>query len=159
MQSTTKIFIHGLESSNKGTKALFFRQRYPEMIVPDFTGDLNERMKKLTAILGDRQDLLVIGSSFGGLMGALFTLKYPQRVRKLILLAPALCFRAFRLPNSKTIDVPVIIYHGNKDDVVPLEPVRGIARKVFSNMIFHAVEDDHLLHKTFQGIDWADLLH
>lgn len=154
----TKIFIHGLESSSKGTKALFFKERYPEMIVTDFKGNLNERMEKLTTILGNKNDLLLIGSSFGGLMGALFSIRHPERVRKLILLAPALCFKEFKLPDSETIDVPVIIYHGNKDEVVPLEPVREIAHKVFSNLIFHVVEDDHLLHKTFQGIDWANLL-
>ena len=26
----TKIFIHGLESSNQGTKSLFFRKKYPD---------------------------------------------------------------------------------------------------------------------------------
>ena len=154
----TKTFIHGLESSSKGTKALFFKERYPEMIVPDFKGDLNERMEKLTTILGDKNDLLLIGSSFGGLMGTLFSIRHPERVRKLILLAPALCFKEFRLPDSETIDVPVIIYHGDRDEVIPLGPVRDIAHKVFSNLIFHVVEDDHLLHKTFQGIDWAKLL-
>ncbi len=150
----TKIFIHGLESSSKGTKALFFKERYPEMIVPDFKGELDERMAQLTTILGNKKDLLLIGSSFGGLMGALFALKHPERVRKLVLLAPALCFREYKLPDSETMDMPVIIYHGNRDDVVPLEPVREIAHKVFSNLIFHVVDDDHLLHKTFKAIDW-----
>ncbi|MFH1674503.1 MAG: alpha/beta fold hydrolase [Pseudomonadota bacterium] len=150
MAERSTIFIHGLESSSKGTKALFFKELYPEMIVPDFKGDLDERMARLTTILGNKKNLLMIGSSFGGLMGALFSLKYPDRVRKLVLLAPALCFREYKLPDSETIDVPVIIYHGNKDDVVPLEPVREIAHKVFSNLIFHVVDDDHLLHKTFK---------
>ncbi len=150
MQNTTKIFLHGLESSSKGTKALFFKERYPEMIVPDFKGDLDERMARLTTILSNKKNFLLIGSSFGGLMGALFALKHPERVRKLVLLAPALCFREYKLPDSEAIDVPVIIYHGNKDDVIPLDPVREIARKVFSNLIFHVVDDDHLLHKTFK---------
>lgn len=158
MRNTTKIFLHGLESSSKGTKALFFKELYPDIVVPDFKGDLNERMAQLTAILGNKKDLLVIGSSFGGLMGALFSLKYPERVQKLILLAPALCFREYKLPASEIIDVPVIVYHGNKDDVVPLEPVREIAHKVFSHLMFHVVDDDHLLHRTFKTIDWDSLL-
>jgi pimeloyl-ACP methyl ester carboxylesterase len=154
----TKVFIHGLESSSKGTKALFFKKRYPEMIVSDFEGDLNERMKTLNTLLGARQDIVLIGSSFGGLMAALFSLKHPARIRKLILLAPALCFKEYQLPDSEIIDVPVIIYHGDKDDVVPLEPVREIANKVFSNLTLHVVDDDHLLHKTFRRIDWDSLL-
>ncbi len=158
MRIITKVFIHGLESSSKGTKAVFFKERYPEMIVPDFNGDLNERMKKLTALLGDKEDLMLIGSSFGGLMGALFSLRYPERVRRLILLAPALCFREYKLPDSETTDVPVVIYHGDRDEVVPLGPVRKISRKVFSNLTFHVVDDDHLLHKTFKTIDWDGLI-
>jgi predicted esterase len=91
-------------------------------------------------------------------MAALFALKYPARIRKLILLAPALCFREYRLPDSEPVDMPVIIYHGDKDDVVPLGPVRKIADRVFSNLAFHGVDDDHLLHKTFRRIDWDNLL-
>ena len=154
----TKVFIHGLESSSRGTKALFFKERYPEMIVSDFEGDLNKRMTTLTTIVGNQQDLGLIGSSFGGLMAALFSLKYPARIRKLILLAPALCFKEYQLPDSEVIDVPVIIYHGAKDHVVPLGPVREIAEKVFSNLTFHVVDDDHLLHKTFRRINWDNLL-
>lgn len=154
----TKVFIHGLESSSKGTKALFFKKRYPEMIVSDFKGDLNERMTTLTAILGNKQNLLLIGSSFGGLMATLFSLKHPERIRKLVLLAPALYFREYQLPDSESVDVPVIIYHGDRDDVVPLRPVRQIAYKVFSNLTFHVVDDDHLLHKTLRRIDWDNLL-
>ncbi len=42
-----KIFIHGWESSNQGTKSIFFRERYPDMIIPNFTGNLEQRMEKL----------------------------------------------------------------------------------------------------------------
>lgn len=152
-----KAFIHGLESSSKGTKALFFKNRYPEMIVPDFEGDLDERMERLAHLLSDKKNLFLVGSSFGGLMGALFALKHPEQVEKLILLAPALCFGKFILPDSNAIDVPVVIYHGTRDEVVSLEPVREIARTVFSDLRFHVVDDDHLLYKTFQIIDWDSL--
>ena len=29
----TRVFIHGLESSSRGTKGVFFRDRYPDMII------------------------------------------------------------------------------------------------------------------------------
>lgn len=127
------------------------------MIVPDFEGDIDERMERLAHLLSDKKNLFLVGSSFGGLMGALFALKHPEQVQKLILLAPALCFGKFRLPDSKAIDVPVVIYHGTRDEVVSLEPVREIARTVFSDLRFHVVDDDHLLYKTFQIIDWDSL--
>jgi hypothetical protein len=33
-----------------------------------------------------------------------------------------------------------------------------VARQVFSNLTFHAVDDDHYLHKTFETIEWGTLL-
>ena len=84
-----KIFIHGLESSNKGTKSVFFKERFPEMIIPHFTGDLQERMGNLDEILEDKSGIRLVGSSFGGLMAAIFAMENEPRVDKLILLAPA----------------------------------------------------------------------
>ncbi|NNG06539.1 MAG: hypothetical protein HKM90_02305, partial [Desulfobacteraceae bacterium] len=46
-----KIFIHGLESSNQGTKGVFFKKKFPDMIIPNFPGSLQERMEKLNEIL------------------------------------------------------------------------------------------------------------
>jgi pimeloyl-ACP methyl ester carboxylesterase len=84
-----RIFIHGLESSNQGTKAVFFRDKYPDMILPDFEGPLTERMEKLNRILSGKSEIRIVGSSFGGLMAALFAMENPSQVRRMILLAPA----------------------------------------------------------------------
>ncbi|MBU4011263.1 MAG: alpha/beta hydrolase, partial [Proteobacteria bacterium] len=62
------VFIHGLESSGRGVKGSFFKNNYPEMIVEDFSGDFDERMLRLNAILALKSDLIIIGSSYGGLM-------------------------------------------------------------------------------------------
>ncbi|MBW2205163.1 MAG: hypothetical protein JRF52_14135 [Deltaproteobacteria bacterium] len=78
---THRIFIHGLESSNKGTKAVFFREKYPHMIIPTFTGNLPERMEKLNRILSDKSDIRIVGSSFGGLMAALFAMERRMDLR------------------------------------------------------------------------------
>jgi predicted esterase len=100
----------------------------------------------------------MIGSSLGGLMAAMFALDNQERVKKLILLAPALATEEF-MPNlERRTDTPVIIYHGKEDDVVPLAPVQDIAHKVFNNLTFNTVEDDHVLSKTFTVIDWDNLL-
>ena len=68
--SGCRIFIHGLESSNKGTKSVFFREKFPDMIIPTFVGSLPERLSKLDGFLLGKSDIRVVGSSFGGLMGA-----------------------------------------------------------------------------------------
>lgn len=155
---TRLIFLHGLESSSQGEKAVRLRSLFPGISTPDFTGSLAERMAQLYPILGDKTGWTIIGSSFGGLIGALFTCQHPQQVRKLILLAPALTLPEFagRLPAP--VAVPTVVIHGTRDDVVPLEAVRELAEKVFLNLTYHVVDDDHRLMKTAQEIDWHALL-
>ena len=158
MSEGTRIFIHGLDSSNKGTKAVFFRERYPDMILPTFTGSLQERMKRLEGILSGKSGIRLVGSSFGGLMASLFAVKHQPIVEKMILLAPAINFMEFAAHVNDTISLPVWIYHGISDEVIPLAEVESIAKKIFNNLSFNAVDDDHFLHKTFAAIDWKSLL-
>ncbi len=153
-----KIFIHGLESSDKGTKSVFFKQKYPDMVAPNFSGGLPERMEKLGDILSGKTGIRLVGSRFGGLMGTIFTMENEPRVDKLILLAPAINLMAEIDQFQKKISVPVWIYHGSDDDVIPLDKVEAVARNMFRNLSFQKVEDDHFLHKTFKTIDWDGLL-
>lgn len=154
----TRVFIHGLLGHSQGTKATFLREKCPDMIIEDYRGTLEERMNKLNRVLAGRKSIVVVGSSLGGLMATMFALDNQERVKKLILLAPALATEAF-MPNLEgRTDTPVIIYHGKNDDVVPLGPVEGIAHRVFNNLTFNTVDDDHVLSKTFTTIDWDNLL-
>ncbi|MBN1380392.1 MAG: alpha/beta hydrolase [Deltaproteobacteria bacterium] len=93
---TTRVFIHGLESSSQGTKGVYFRSKYPDMIVEDYTGPLENRMVRLNGLLADKTDLILVGSSYGGLMAAIYACDHPEKVKKLILLAPALDLTPFR---------------------------------------------------------------
>jgi len=153
-----KIFIHGLESSNQGAKAVYFRERFPGMIIPNFTGELSERMDKLGGILQERSGITLVGSSFGGLMASLFAMDDETRVERLILLAPAINYLDSSGYWTKRITTPVIIYHGTKDDVIPLNASQNAAEKYFSSLVFNRVDDDHFLRRTFETIDWASLL-
>ncbi|MFQ5858874.1 MAG: alpha/beta hydrolase [Anaerolineae bacterium] len=153
-----RIFIHGLISSGKGFKGRLLRRLFPDILTPDFTGPLEERMALLVSILGNKSGWIIVGSSFGGLMGALFTCRHAEQVEKLILLAPALISPAFADPPPAPVSVPTVVYHGQRDEVLPLEPTRTLAEQVFVNLTFHAVDDDHRLHKTVQEIDWPALL-
>ena len=153
-----RIFIHGLESSNQGTKGVFFKEKFPDMIIPNFPGSLQERMEKLSGILEGKSGIRMVGSSFGGLMAAMFAAEHGNRVDRLILLAPALNLMESSDYHEKRIAVPVWIYHGRDDEVIPLDAVEGIAKKIFPNLTFHAMDDDHYLHKSFKTIDWETLL-
>ena len=154
----TRVFIHGHESSGMGTKGLFFRNKYPDMIVEDFIGPFEDRMEKLNRILTGREPLILVGSSYGGLMAAVYAFNNQVSVRKLILLAPALNIVEFERYIERKISLPVVIYHGRNDDVVPPSEVQKIARTVFTNLEYHLVDDDHSLHKTFGLMDWDALL-
>ncbi|MDY6837798.1 MAG: alpha/beta fold hydrolase [Thermodesulfobacteriota bacterium] len=128
------------------------------MIIEDFHGNLEQRMEKLTGLVSDQSFLIMVGSSFGGLMASIFACKHPNIVKKLILLAPALSLLEFRPYLGHTIEPPAFVYHGKKDDVVPMRPVHDIAERVFANLVFNVVDDDHVLSRTFEYMDWDDLL-
>jgi pimeloyl-ACP methyl ester carboxylesterase len=153
-----RMFIHGLESSNQGTKAVFFRERYPGMVIPHFTGTLAERIDDLNRIVYDESGIIFVGSSFGGLMASIFAMENESRVDRLILLAPAINHLEFAGYSIRRIFIPVWIYHGRSDEVIPLSDVEQVARQAFANLSFHVVEDDHYLHKTFKELDWDKLL-
>jgi predicted alpha/beta-hydrolase family hydrolase len=152
------VFLHGLASSSRGFKATMLRGLFSDIVIPDFEGSLEERMAQLAPILADGRDWVIIGSSMGGLMGALFTCDYPERVKKLILLAPALTWPDFADHPPPPVSTPTVVYHGRRDTVVPLEPVRALCGRVFTNLTFHAVDDDHRLRGTVQTVDWASLV-
>ena len=156
--ASLRIFIHGLESNNQGTKAVYFRKHFPGMLTPNFPGPLNERMAKLHAVLSGENDIILVGSSFGGLMASIFAMENEPRVRRLVLLAPAINLMEFTSYREKKILMPVHIYHGRQDEVIPIEDVRSVSRQVFANLTFHAVDDDHYLHKTFETVEWGTLL-
>lgn len=152
------IFIHGLEGSSQGVKASLLRELFPGILTPDFPGSLEQRMAQLNDILGAQRNWILIGSSLGGLMAALFTVRHPEQVQRLVLLAPALIWPDFAANPPAAVDVPTTIYHGKQDTLVPLAPVQELAERVFRNLKFHAVDDDHGLYKTVHAIDWLTLL-
>ena len=153
-----RIFIHGLESSNKGTKSVFFRKRYPDMILPTFEGPLPARMEKLNRLLSGKSDIRMVGSSFGGLMATLFAMEDSAKVTRMILLAPAINMIGATPQKERSVAVPVWIYHGRDDAVIPLKEIDLIANEIFSDLSFNVVDDDHFLHKTFKTLDWDTLL-
>ena len=152
------LFIHGSDSSSQTYKARLLRNIFPGMVTPDFKGDLPERMKQLEAILGTETGWRLIGSSLGGLMAALFATQHPGQLRKLVLLAPALTLPGFVKTLPTQIPTPTIIIQGTQDEFIPLEPTRRLAEKVFTNLTYIVVDDDHRLHKTAGAVDWKELL-
>ena len=157
MQTTSILFLHGLDSSSQGTKGRFFKTHFPHVIRPDFIGDLEERLQHLEKICAEKNNLTFIGTSFGGLMAACFALKYPKRVTKLILLAPALNYEDYHAPEVM-LTAPTILVIGQHDTVTPAELVIPLAEKTFSNLEVCIEDDDHMLHNSFKQLDWDGLI-
>jgi len=161
------IFIHGLESSGQGFKAQLFQKVLPGIITPDFKAYtpniaykdlLKERMTQLDLILREKEPWIIIGSSFGGLMGALYTCRFPNKVSRLILLAPLLKTPELDPKIYHPIDIPVIIFHGKNDQIVSLQNSHSRAKKLFKNLTYNIVNDDHMLHSTVLKINWPKLI-
>jgi pimeloyl-ACP methyl ester carboxylesterase len=152
------MFIHGLEGSSQGVKARLLREIFPEMLIPDFRGSLDDRMEILYKIIRDQDGWTLVGSSFGGLMAALAACEKPAQFAKLVLLAPALIWPDFMGASWPPIQVPVVIYHGADDEIIPLKKVQDISQRVFLNLEFNVVQDDHGLYRTVHNLDWKKLL-
>lgn len=152
------LFIHGLEGTSHGVKATLLRGLFPDILTPDFSGSLDERMRALGEIVGQARGWTMIGSSFGGLMAALFTCGHPEQVDRLVLLAPALIWPDFAAHPPDPVSVPTTVYHGRQDQLIPPDLVRRLAEAVFLDLAFHEVDDDHGLFKTVHAIDWPHLL-
>jgi pimeloyl-ACP methyl ester carboxylesterase len=154
----TTVFLHGLDSSSKGTKARWFKEHFPTMVIPDFTGTLDERMAKLNTILAGMEKVVLIGSSFGGLMATIYALENENRVKKVVLLAPALNFPDFVLHPGRKTAVSAQLYIGRQDTVCPPDRVLPTAQQIFADLSVTMTNDDHLLRETFTAIDWEELL-
>lgn len=155
------LFLHGLDTSGNGTKGTFFKNNFPEMIVADFHGSLDERLDQLERVCASsrvkREPLLLIGSSYGGLMATCFAIRHPERVVKLILLAPALNYPGL-IKLEEPITAPTYLLIGSRDEVTPPDIVIPEAKKLFTQLEVNLVDEDHLLHQSFPKLDWPKLL-
>ena len=102
--AVTIFYLHGFASSAQSTKAGYFAERLrehgltlrcPDFNEPDFAALTVTRMLdqigREIAIAPDGPTVLM-GSSLGGMLAILAAAKYPARVSRLVLMAPAVMF-------------------------------------------------------------------
>ncbi|MDR3089259.1 MAG: NUDIX hydrolase YfcD [Desulfobulbaceae bacterium] len=151
------IFLHGLDSSGLGAKGEYFQRHFDHVFCPDFSGDLANRLQLLREIVGQREGLTLVGSSYGGLMAVCAAMRRPRLARRLILMAPALNMGGFQPPAQK-ITTPTLLVIGHGDTVTPPEQVLPLAQATFANLKVHQVDDDHHLTDAFLAMNWRQLL-
>jgi pimeloyl-ACP methyl ester carboxylesterase len=96
------VYLHGFASGPASTKAQLVRARLAalghELLIPDLAPDFTRQtvtgqLEIVESLLGSGS-AIVMGSSLGGYLAALVAARRPERVRALVLLAPAFGFVA-----------------------------------------------------------------
>jgi hypothetical protein len=98
MKKLRYIYLHGFASGPQSSKGRFFRERLLEtgaaLELPDLTegnferSTLGQQLRCLKRLVGD-DNAVLLGSSMGGYVAALFAARRPERVSRVVLLAPA----------------------------------------------------------------------
>jgi uncharacterized protein len=95
------VYLHGFASSPRSSKARFFREKFlgrgVDIQIPQLDGGDFERLTisgqlRIVEQTVDEQPAVLMGSSLGGYLCALYAARHPERVVKMVLLAPAFCF-------------------------------------------------------------------
>ncbi len=95
------VYLHGFASSPQSSKARFFAERFGELGIPFTAPELDEGNFETLTISGqlrmieravNAEPVVMMGSSMGGYLAALFAARQVEQVEKLVLLAPAFQF-------------------------------------------------------------------
>lgn len=149
-------FIHGLESSPTGIKALLLATHFnaltPAMDTRDFPACVDLHAETLAAY---RPDVLV-GSSFGGAVAVALLQRGVWRGPTLLLAPAAL---RLGLPAELPADTRVWLVHGRGDDVVDIADSRALARSGTPGLVrLIEVDDDHSLTGLVQNGGLVDIV-
>jgi predicted peptidase len=147
------VFLHGLESGPRGSKFQSLAAAFANVTAPDTEGvlDVDERLRCIEEALAGQQRLLLIGSSFGGLMACLFADRHPDRVAASVLLAPALHDRTAQWVSTiSRVPERCVIIHGVGDSVVPIAASRVFAKQFELELV--EVDDGHRLANSHDRI-------
>ena len=102
------LYLHGFASSARSSKAAFFAAKLRDTGIELETPDLNEpdfstlTISRMVDQVGrtlesSPEPVVLIGSSLGGFVAVQVAVKHPDRVSRLVLLAPALDFGGNRM--------------------------------------------------------------
>ena len=179
---TRTIYLHGFASSPQSRKAQYFLVRSPGMLLPDLNQDdfgtltVSRQIEQIKELLTEPS--YIIGSSLGGLTAALLAEKYPELVKKIVLLAPAFQFtKNWRIRIGEellqkweeTDTFPIYHYSYKREESLHYEFFRDaetFADYNFSNqtptLILHGINDDTVPLKVSedyaQGKEWVKLV-
>ena len=149
-------FSHGQESGPWGTKIRAMADTAGRMGCRvesiDYQGiaDPTERVDKLVAACaGVREPLLLVGSSMGGHVATAAAAKVGAA--GLFVLAPAYYMPGYEELTPAAPDMPIVIVHGWRDDIVPVENSIRFAGECRATL--HLLDGDHRLTDNIDEIN------
>jgi pimeloyl-ACP methyl ester carboxylesterase len=111
------LYLHGFASSPDSSKATFLTRKLracgieadvPDLNLPEFSTLTVTRMLGQTdaLIAASRDPMVLIGSSLGGFVAVNAAVRWPERIHRVVLLAPALAFadERMRVFGTSTVD-------------------------------------------------------
>jgi predicted esterase len=149
-------FVHGLESGPGSSKSTYldryFDAETPSMDTRNFEGSIEVQVRHARDFVPD----VLVGSSFGGAV-ALAMLQRGDYLGATVLLCPA--YRHFGVEGRIPDGTRVIIVHGTRDEVVPVDDSRTLAATGTRGMVgLVEVDDEHRLHILLESDALATLV-
>lgn len=152
-------FFHGLESGPEGSKYRALREKHlvktidfrsPEEVDlisrNDLAGVAKIRLERALQETAPDEEIVVVGSSMGGLVAYLLEQTGLRKVRGLVLCAPAL-LRAEKILRTSC---PTVVIHGTEDELLPFSETRQIALDIGAEFV--EVRDNHRLAGSMEEI-------
>jgi pimeloyl-ACP methyl ester carboxylesterase len=146
------VFLHGLESDPHGSKFHTLNALgLGEVLAPNcqHVNAPEERLRIIEAALLGKTELVLVGSSFGGLMALKFAAAHPHQVAGMVLCAPAVHRTEARLlPPAMNLRIPVRVLQGEDDATVPLTSVAHYCAD--NRLPLTVVKDGHRLQESHE---------
>ena len=174
------LYLHGFASSPESTKSKFFYRNFamiggevhtPDLAQGNFKGlTLTGQLETIDRAVKQLQPQLIIGSSMGAYLAALYAVRCPARVPALVLLAPAIAL-ARRMAESlgpaemeawKQNGTRLVYHHGEMghlpvgyrlyEDAAQYEDFPEITQPT---LMFHGRRDDVVDPQTVLEFSWG----
>ena len=112
---------------------------------------LADRVALLDELTRGRTDVVLVGSSYGGLAALALADRHPERFAGLLLLAPALHHTEPPVADASQLmvapDLPCVIIHGRADSIVPIAVSRSLAQRC-GHVELLETDDTHVLESS-----------
>ena len=163
MPQPTLIMLHGFRGTHHGLAKIAENLTDYELVIPDLPGfgegptfdtyDLNAYVEWLHQLVGHYQKPYLLGHSFGSIVAAAYTAKYPDTINTLILVNP---IGAPALEGSRGALTKLAIYYYQLGKVLPAPVAKAWLSSKASTLVMSKAmtkTKDHTLQK------WIDQQH